>query len=367
MRQMGLAWGVTALLAAIPAAAADQRLAVAVMDLSARGVDPDAAAALGTQVSNSLAALRVFRVITREDIKRLLQLEQTRQQCTGESDAACLAEIGGALGVDHLVYGEVAKVAGTYALSLVLLDIGRAEAVSRETARTDDAGALLSATEQATRRLVQPLLSDRTGFLLVEARELGAEVRVDGRLIGVTPLPSRLELPMGPHELKVDKEGFLSWARTVDLEAGQPTVAPVALVPSEAFVADYQHRAQTVRGAAWASVAASTLLFGAGAALALIADARFDDLAGQGWISRDPGACAAATAGGRWCHTPLGLQSGSLDEASAIETFDTLAVTAAVTGGVAAIAALVLFLAGDDPARYDAFGAPAVGGASMRF
>ena len=97
-------------LAARPAFA-DNRTPIAVMDLQGRGVDEAASGALTTEVGNTLARLRVFRVITREDIKRMVQLEQTRQQCTGGVDAACMAEIGGALGVDYLVYGEVAKIA----------------------------------------------------------------------------------------------------------------------------------------------------------------------------------------------------------------------------------------------------------------
>src|SRR5205814_9635865 len=114
-----------------------------VMDLQSRGVDEAAVGALTTEVSNTLAALRVFRVITREDIKRMVQLQQTKQACTGNIDASCMAEIGGALGVDFLVYGEVAKIADTYSLSLVLLDISKAEAANRVNRRITEARSLL--------------------------------------------------------------------------------------------------------------------------------------------------------------------------------------------------------------------------------
>ena len=242
---MAMVMGLATMIAS-GSAHADRRLPIAVMDLTPRGVQPAAAAALATEVSNALTSLRVFRVITREDIKRMLQLEQTRQQCTGEADATCLAEIGGALGVEYLVYGEVSRLGEPYSLSLVLLDIGRAEAVNRARAQVSGAGALLEETSRATRRLVQPLLADRTGYLVIESREAGAEVTIDGRLSGITPLPGRLELAMGPHEVVVQKKGFLAWARTVDLEPGQATVAPVALVPSQAFVASYEQSARNV-------------------------------------------------------------------------------------------------------------------------
>lgn len=347
-------------LAAPRSAHADRRVPIAVMELAARGVDPTAAAALGTEVSNTLSELRVFRVITREDIKRMLQLEETRQQCTGEADAACLAEIGGALGVDFLVYGEIAKVAETYSTSLVLLDIGRAEARNRTNVKVDELGQLLEETARATRRLVQPLLSDKRGYLVVDTRESGASVQVDGKLVGITPLAGRLELPMGPHEVVVEKEGFLVWARTVDLEPGQATVAPVALVPSETFVADYVRSAKTVRTAAWATAGGSVLLLGTSLVLSLIADARFDDLSSRGWLTRDPAGCAqVGAAGGDACPTPLGLQNGVLGEVDAIETTDTVALTALVVGGLAGVVSTVLFLAGDDPGRYEILGTPA--------
>src|SRR5262245_65502556 len=96
----------------------EQKTSIAVMDLAGRGVDDAAAGALTTEVSNTLAQLRVFKVITREDIKRMVQLEQTRQACSGEVDAACMAEIGGALGVDFLMYGEAGKIAETCSLSV---------------------------------------------------------------------------------------------------------------------------------------------------------------------------------------------------------------------------------------------------------
>src|SRR5262245_62354069 len=69
----------------------EQKTSIAVMDLAGRGVDEAAAGAMTTEVSNTLAQLRVFRVITREDIKRMVQLEQTRQQCSGAADQACMA------------------------------------------------------------------------------------------------------------------------------------------------------------------------------------------------------------------------------------------------------------------------------------
>ena len=348
-----------ALVAAGPNALAQDKVAVAVMDLAGRGVDETAASALTTEVGNTLTQLRVFRVITREDIKRMLQLEQTRAQCTGKVDAACMAEIGGALGVDYLVYGEVAKIGGTYSLSLVMLDIGRAEAAHRISRKVSDPGRLLSEVEVAAKQLVQPLLKDKKGFLVLDIAEPGAKVSIDGRLMGLSPLPGRLPLAMGAHEVIVEKEGFLAWARTVDIPPNQATITRVALVPSEAFVADYKSRAQDMRTAAWVTAGSGALLLGSSLVLKLVADARFDDLVNKGFITRNPAVCSQSVQnynGEDFCPTQSGYENGVLGTLDSIEAMDTAALVTVLVGGASAITSAVLFLVGEDPAKYEVYG-----------
>lgn len=338
---------------------AEERVPVAVMDLAGRGVGEAAVGALTTEVSNTLNQLRVFRVITREDIKRLLQLEQTRAQCTGTVDAACMAEIGGALGVDYLVYGEVAKIGETYSLSLVMLDSSRAEAANRVNRKITDPSQLLVEAERATKQLVQPLLKDKKGFLVLDVAEPGAKITIDGRLVGVSPLPGRLPLAMGAHEVIVEKEGFLAWARTVDLVANQASVEQVALVPSEAFVAEYHDRAEAMRVAAWSTAGAGALLLGTSLVLKLVADARFDDLINKGFITRNPSICQETVSnynGDDFCPTQAGYENGALATLDGIETMDTISLVAVLVGGASAIVSTVLFLTGEDPAKYEIYG-----------
>jgi TolB-like protein len=337
---------------------ADTRTPIAVMDLQGRGVDEAAAGALTTEVGNTLAGLRVFRVITREDIKRMVQLEQTRQACTGEVDAACMAEIGGALGVDFLIYGEVAKIAETYSLSLVLLDTSKAEATNRINKKITAARMLLEDTDAATKLLIQPLLESRKGFIVLDARERGAKVTVDGRLVGHTPLSGRLELPMGAHEIVLEKEGFLTWARTVDVPPNQATVEPIALVPSQEFIDDYEGAASRTRTFAWITAGAALALLGTGGVLRLIDDARFDDLRTKQFIDQR-GICAEINPsynGTDFCPTALGYENGVLDTIESIERTDTFSLAAAIAGAASGIVSAYLFLSGDAPGRYEVYG-----------
>ena len=345
--------------APFPAAWAQERVPIAVMDLAGRGVDEAAAGALTTEVGNTLTQLRVFRVITREDIKRMLLLEQTKARCTGQVDAACMAEIGGALGVDYLVYGEIARFGRTYSLSLVMLDIARARAANRVNRKVTDPSELLTEAERAAKQLVRPLLRNKRGFLVLDVVEPGAKVTIDGRLVGVSPLSGRLPLAMGAHEVVVEKEGFLAWARTIDIPPNQATVEQVALVPSEAFISEYRDRAEAIRTSAWITAGTGTLLLGTSLVLKLVADAQFDDLVSKGFVTRNPTVCASTVDnynGSDYCPTAAGYENGVLGTLDSIETMDTLALVSVLVGGASAITSAVLFIAGEDPAKYEVYG-----------
>jgi TolB-like protein len=341
------------------ALAADKRTPIAVMELQGRGVDEASAGALTTEVSNTLAQLRVFRVITREDIKRMVQLQQTRQQCSGEVDAACMAEIGGALGVDYLVYGEVAKIADTYNLSMVLLDIAKAEAANRVSKKITDTRALLTDTESAAKLLVQPLLESRKGFLVLDVREKGAKVSVDGKTVGLSPLAGRLELPMGAHEVMIEKTGFMAWARTIDVPPSQALVEPVSMMPSQEFINEYESSATRTRVLAWATAGAAVVLVGAAGVIRLVDDAHFDDLKTKGYLDQR-GICAQMNPnynGSDYCPTALGYQNGVIDKVNKIERWDTVALGALITGVVSGVVSVYFFATGEPPGRYESYGA----------
>jgi serine/threonine-protein kinase len=62
----------------------------------------------------------------------------------------------------------------------------------------------------------------RTGLLVVESRPSGAQVFVDGRLVGTTPM----ELPalaVGEHAIHLEREGYQRWASAVRVAAAERT------------------------------------------------------------------------------------------------------------------------------------------------
>lgn len=71
-----------------------------------------------------------FESIGPEDINALLGLEKTKE-AVGCDDASCIAEIGGALGVDYLVTGKIAAIEKATALTLKLIDVRKSKVLAR--------------------------------------------------------------------------------------------------------------------------------------------------------------------------------------------------------------------------------------------
>jgi TolB-like protein len=345
---------------AMPAAAA--KPTIAVMDLRARGVDAAIAGALSTEVTQALSKLGVFAVVSGEDLRRLLTLEETKAACTGEVDARCMAEIGGALGVELMVHGEVSKLGDRFVVGLTLLDASKASAIARERAEVGAASELLASTARIARVLVQPLLSSRRGALVLDVREPGARVEIDGRAVGVSPVP-RQDLTMGPHEIRVEKEGFLVALRTVDVLPDEVQLEAIPLIPNVDFAARYEARARTTRAVAYGTAIGGVVLLGAAGVTRLVNDARFDGLVSRGELELRASCDGGAALGGRYCPTAAGRAAGVVDAVASIETWDSVALGAAVLGGASALTSIVLFVVGDEPGRYAPFATPSAASA----
>lgn len=119
--------------APLVAAAGPTKLAVTEIKVR-RGVDPVIARVVEEFLANETSRLAVFQVIGRDDIQRMFDHEQQKQMVGCDEDS-CLAEIGGALGVDLLLAGSMDKVGETTLISLKLINIRTAEVTRRESGR----------------------------------------------------------------------------------------------------------------------------------------------------------------------------------------------------------------------------------------
>lgn len=115
---------------------------LAVLDFSVSGVDPVLARNLSEVLLTECAAIGTYQVVGSSDIQALLGFEQERQ-LLGCGNDSCLAEIGGALGVEKLVVGTLGRVEDTYLLTLKLIDMRTARVESRVAADVEGKAAKL--------------------------------------------------------------------------------------------------------------------------------------------------------------------------------------------------------------------------------
>jgi len=119
--------------AAVPASAA-RRVKMAVVKLAARTGVAQGTADLFTDALVGELRRRGLQVLADSDIAAMLGVERNRQML-GCSDATCLAEIGGALGVDRIVHGSVGRIGGSLVVNLSSIDSKRGVAVASATER----------------------------------------------------------------------------------------------------------------------------------------------------------------------------------------------------------------------------------------
>lgn len=232
------------LVAALPAAgaAAPGRAKVAVMDVkNVQGV-PEGTAIILTDIVVSEVAKARLDVVSKGDIAAMIGFEKEKQMLGCSDDSRCLAEIGGALGVDFLLTGQVGLIGSRYRISLLLVDSKKAKVAARSARfcdRNEDALA------QAAQETVAELLA-------VVPRGEAAPAAAAPR-----PAPS----PAAPT------------AKAAPLKPSPPSVAPAATVATVAKAPN--------RTGAWIAYGASGACLLGGVLLGLSARSQYNDLKAQ--------------------------------------------------------------------------------------
>jgi hypothetical protein len=179
-----------AALAALVVSAAPAK--VAVLPVAAgEGIPPSTAAALTESLSGEVRHRAGVEVITEREIAAVLSLERQKTMlgCTSE---ACMAELGGALGCDRLVTGDLARLGESWLVHLRLVETARARVVA-----------------QADRRLRGGTIDDVLDQLPAMVAELfpGATPAVSAAApVPPHPAPASVAPPRGPAAPSVAEE-----------------------------------------------------------------------------------------------------------------------------------------------------------------
>jgi TolB-like protein len=108
-----------------------EQLKLAVMPLTAHGVSTATADSLTQIVTYELNRIAGISVLSRDDIRAMLDKIATEGELGCTENLSCVVEIGAALGLSKLVTGTVGKLDDTYVIAIQLVDTRRAEVQNR--------------------------------------------------------------------------------------------------------------------------------------------------------------------------------------------------------------------------------------------
>jgi TolB-like protein len=149
---------VIGLAASSSAPLAAPRTKVAVTDIKAvQGVSAGTATILSDIVVSEVARAG-HDVVSQSDINAMIGFERQRKMLGCSDDSSCLAEIGGALGVDYMLAGQVGQIGTRFRISLLLVDSKKARVAARAAQFCDqNEDALAKAAEATVRELLRSM------------------------------------------------------------------------------------------------------------------------------------------------------------------------------------------------------------------
>jgi len=197
---------------------------LAVMRLEPLRVSPDIGRILDELLIKAIDDRGLYDVVSTDEINAVLGLER-QKELLGCEDVTCVAEIGGALGVEWLLLGTVSRLGNEIIVSLKLADTKGMD-IQRSESRTIDQE---TQYEAAVQKALDKILG--SGSLTVVSDPAGATVVLDGKGRGSSPLTLGT-IPAGRHQLRLELDDHESHEVAVLVRKGsnQQIDAPMSLL-----------------------------------------------------------------------------------------------------------------------------------------
>jgi hypothetical protein len=238
--KIGLLLFLIIMLSALSEQALAKNIKIAIWRLKPLGLDAVTAERLEHLLRMETSRLEGFSLQKKDRTDAVLARDKNQRlrECGGST--SCLCEIGKVLRVNKLVTGVVGALGDDYTLDLKLVDVSKCSEQNRvDEALSGREDLLIGAIRQALYKLLVPKLI--VGSLIVEVPVKGAEVLVDGKKVGMTPLPSPISgLKPGSHQLTIQKQGFSSFEESVPVRFQQTTKVKVDMVTSALLGLSYE-------------------------------------------------------------------------------------------------------------------------------
>lgn len=194
---------------------------------------------LGAQVTRALvssAQQQGYQVVEPDQVRDAVGAETYAQLQACAGQPTCVINRLGALKVNRIVTGSVARDEKSYLLKLFLIDVDARQVIADVDRVIPIASRRFS--QDATAAIPGLLRGEHEarGTLKVSSKVRNINVTVDGALAGRTPLS--IELKPGKHELSFDKKKYLPETRWVTVEPNQVTEEDVRMILAPGEVPD---------------------------------------------------------------------------------------------------------------------------------
>lgn len=166
----GLAWTASA-------GEGSKRVKLAVMDLGGFGLEEGQRALLSEVALTAAGASKRIETIGRSDIAAMLGFEKQKQMMGCGDDFSCIAEVGGALGVEYMITGSVGAIGELHRVDVKLVEVRKARVAARA-GETVSGGVedLVAAVQRSVRQVLLSLDPDLAP-LEAEPRRMTARKR----------------------------------------------------------------------------------------------------------------------------------------------------------------------------------------------
>lgn len=184
---------------------------VAILSLEGREISENEAATLTDQLRGHLVNVGAFIVLERGKMENILR-EQGFQQ-SGCTLTECAVRAGRMLNVQKMVAGSIGKLNKTYAINISMIDVqsGRIEKSFNRNYEGEIDGLL-----EILQDIALEMAGKKSHKLTINSAPKGAEVLVDNKVIGKTPLSRNV--PTGSSfKIRVKYPGYKDWEKNLTM------------------------------------------------------------------------------------------------------------------------------------------------------
>jgi TolB-like protein len=252
------------------------KLKIAVLDFnSTGGISLEESITLTNRLRSMLVKTDALIVLERGKMEEILS-EQGFQQ-TGCTSTECAIEVGKLLNVQKMVSGSIGKLGSTYTIDLSLIDVKTAQ-IEKSFVRDykGEIDGLLRVMESVSNQIAATAkgkddrVDQATGTITINIEPRGAEIYLDGALVGSAPLVLN-NIASGEHQVRIEHKGFESLNRPVTVVDGTTTDLNLSMRPAAETASSDQNEVKEEKsgGSTWLWIGGAAVLAGGGAAFIL--------------------------------------------------------------------------------------------------